>query len=56
MWARVSEWRRTWSIVTFSFLLTGCATLLKVAAELWKPEWMRGAFVVLVLRLWICDV
>jgi hypothetical protein len=45
MWARVSEWRRTWSIVTFSFLLTGCATLLKVAAELWKPEWMRGACV-----------
>jgi dolichol kinase len=42
MWARISEWRRTWSIVTFSFLLTGCATVLKMAAERWRPDAMRG--------------
>ncbi len=42
MWARISEWRRTWSIVTFSFLLTGCATVFKMAAERWRPDAMRG--------------
>ncbi len=42
IWARTSEWRRTWSIVTFSFLLTAASVATKAALNSWRPEWIQG--------------
>lgn len=45
-WVKLSEWRRSWAIISFSFIVTAFVVVLKVLADLLGLAKGYGAYIV----------